>query len=270
MVNVFAPGATKPVINSFIASPGSIKLGGSSTLSWSVTGCTNVLIAPDVGAVSSNGSRVVRPNNTTTYSITATNEVGTVTATTQVYIVSIPINKVELYSLAAEDGSVRQDGQIDENVMVGYTSNIVGIQGFLSFDISGIPSGVTIKSVIIDLDAGAVQVNGDPFVRMGQLNINEVTFTKLNSNYYFVGPITDAICSFSAWPSYCLNSSLIIAALQEELDAGSDRFQVRMRFEGAPYMEPYGYRWSQASLLSEANYLDFSIAQPKLVIEYEQ
>jgi hypothetical protein len=191
-----------------------------------------------------------------------------VTATTQVAITSIPINTVELFSLAAEDGYVRQDGQIGEEAMVGYTANIIGMQGFLSFDISGIPKGVNIKSVSIDLDAGAVQMFGDPFERMGQLKISKYTYTKLNSNSYFIGPTLDAICSFSGWPSNCLNSSLTSAALQEQLDAGSNRFQIRMRFDKAPYLEPWGYRWSQTSL-REANYLDFSNAKPKLVVQYE-
>jgi hypothetical protein len=268
VVNVVAAGATKPVISSFTASPGGITPGGSSTLSWNVTGCTNVVIDQSIGTVSSSGSRVVKPVNTTIYTLRATNEVGTVTATAQIVITSTPISTVELFSLAAEDGYVRQDGQIGDGAIVGYTANIIGIQGFLSFDISGIPKGVNIKSVSIDLDAGAVQIVGDPFVKMGQLSISKYTFTKLNSNSYFIGPTLDAICSFSKWPSDCLNSSLTTAALQEQLDAGSNRFQVRMRFNKTPTLEPYGTRWSE-SANREANNLDFSNAKPKLVVQYE-
>ena len=265
---VVESGFDKPVINSFNVSPGSIHAGGSSTLSWNVSGCTSVTIDPAVGSVSLSGNRVVRPNLTTTYTLKATNEFGTVTATAQVDVTLTPINTIELYSLAAEDGYVRQDGLIGQEVMVGYTATVIGIQGFMSFDISGIPDGATITSAIINLDAGAVQVYGSPFEAMGQLGISEYAYTKLTSNSYFIGPTLDAICSFSVWPSDCINSSLTIDALQEQLDAGSNRFQVRMRFSQAPYLEPYGTRWSDPTS-RVANYLDFSSASPKLVIQYE-
>jgi hypothetical protein len=65
-VVVAAVGATKPVINSFTASPASIAPGGSSTLRWDVTGCTNVSINQAVGPVSLNGTRVVITTKTTT------------------------------------------------------------------------------------------------------------------------------------------------------------------------------------------------------------
>jgi hypothetical protein len=255
-VIVIPKGISQPVINSFNASPGIINPGGSSTLSWDVSGAATVSIDQQIGNVGSSGDRVVFPPATATYILTATNVVGTVTATAQVTVASIPINTIELFSLAEEDGYVTHGGYVGEGVIVGYTANGMGVQGFLSFDISGVPKGVIIKSVSIDLDAGAVQVYGDPFLRMGQLHISKYTYGKLRGNSYFVGPTMSAICNFSSWPSNCRSSSLTISALQEQLDAGSNRFQVRMNFSKI---------WPS----SEDNYLDFSRAKPKLVIEYE-
>jgi hypothetical protein len=260
--------ATKPVINSFNASPGIISPSGSSTISWDVSGAATVSIDQQIGNVGLSGTRGVFPTATTTYTLTATNTVGTVTATAQVTVASIPINKIELSSLAAEDGYVTHGGYVGQGAIVGYTANGMGVQGFLSFDISVVPKGVIIKSVSIDLDAGAVQVNGEPFEKMGRLNISKCTYGQLKTSSYFIGPTSDAICSFARWPENCINSSLTISALQEQLDAGSNRFQVRMSFAHAPDAELWGARWSERWDPFKDNYLDFSQASPKLVIEY--
>ncbi len=83
------PPPASPVISSFTATPGSIQLGQSATLNWSVTGATSLSVAPGPGSVT--GSSVsVSPNATTTYTLTATNSGGSVTATTTVTVTSTP------------------------------------------------------------------------------------------------------------------------------------------------------------------------------------
>jgi hypothetical protein len=73
-----------PTINSFTATPAAILTGGSSTLSWSVTGATSLSIS-GLGGVS--GSSVnVSPALTTTYTLTATNSQGTVNANATVTV----------------------------------------------------------------------------------------------------------------------------------------------------------------------------------------
>jgi hypothetical protein len=76
-------------IGSFTASPSSIGLGGSSTLSWTSAGAARVAITPGTfTSTSASGSTTVSPTATTTYKLTATNEaggeVGTATATVNV------------------------------------------------------------------------------------------------------------------------------------------------------------------------------------------
>ncbi|MFA7247309.1 MAG: hypothetical protein WC169_09080, partial [Dehalococcoidia bacterium] len=69
-----------PTVNSFVASPGGIYVGQTSTLSWNVSGATSVSIQPEVGTVSSTGSKVVSPGATTRYVLTAANINGNTTA----------------------------------------------------------------------------------------------------------------------------------------------------------------------------------------------
>lgn len=79
-----------PVINSFDASPLSISAGGSSTLSWNVSGATKISIDPDIGSVALTGRRMVSPSTTTVYTLTAGNAAGNVTATAQVVVTGAP------------------------------------------------------------------------------------------------------------------------------------------------------------------------------------
>jgi len=81
-----APPPSLPVISFFTASPGSITLGASSTLSWSVSGAPIISINQGVGGVTPSGTRVVSPTATTTYTLTATNATGTVTQPVQVVV----------------------------------------------------------------------------------------------------------------------------------------------------------------------------------------
>ncbi len=75
-----------PVINNFSANPANISAGGSSTLSWQVTGATSVSISPDLGNVALSGSTAVSPNEATSYLLTATNSAGSITAVAQVSV----------------------------------------------------------------------------------------------------------------------------------------------------------------------------------------
>jgi len=83
-------GASKPVIDSFVADPNNIIPGTSSTLSWSVSNATRVSIDQYIGSVSLTGSTPVSPSTTTTYILTATNDSGSVTAMTQVLVSATP------------------------------------------------------------------------------------------------------------------------------------------------------------------------------------
>lgn len=74
-----------PVIESFGAAPASIAAGGSSQLTWSVSGATSLAIDHGVGAVAGTGTSV-SPAVTTTYALTATNAAGSSRATATVTV----------------------------------------------------------------------------------------------------------------------------------------------------------------------------------------
>lgn len=83
------PAAAKPTVT-FSADPSTINKGQSAKLSWTTTDAANVSIAPEVGAVTPQGSTTVTPADSTTYTITATGPGGSVDATTRVTVNAPP------------------------------------------------------------------------------------------------------------------------------------------------------------------------------------
>ena len=75
-----------PVILSFDADPGTINPEETSTLSWEVSGAATVSIDQGIGDVALSGTRDVSPGETTIYTLTATNEAGSVNATVQITV----------------------------------------------------------------------------------------------------------------------------------------------------------------------------------------
>jgi peptidoglycan-associated lipoprotein len=72
------------------ASPSSVNKGDSATLSWNSTDATQLSIAPDVGAVTAQGSTKVTPSDTTSYTITATGPGGNANASATVTVNAPP------------------------------------------------------------------------------------------------------------------------------------------------------------------------------------
>jgi len=77
-----------PVIDAFEASPDAIATGMTSTLTWNVINATSVSISPDIGSVNVSGSIAISPMTTTDYTLTASNEYDTVTATIRVSVIA--------------------------------------------------------------------------------------------------------------------------------------------------------------------------------------
>ena len=75
-----------PVINSFAADPGTITVGSTATLSWNVSNAAFVDIDPGVGTAEAVGTASIAPAKTTSYTLTAYNQVGIVVATTQLLV----------------------------------------------------------------------------------------------------------------------------------------------------------------------------------------
>src|SRR5690606_28517317 len=83
-VNVVPRGM--PIILNFVATPQEIDPGEFSTLVWEVQNADEVTIDPTIGSVDLTGTSDVNPTDTTSYTLTATNDVGSVTATVLVTV----------------------------------------------------------------------------------------------------------------------------------------------------------------------------------------
>ena len=88
------PPPARPTVT-LQASPSSINKGDSATLTWNSTDATTLSIAPEVGAVTAQGSTKVTPSDSTTYTITATGPGGSASATASVSVNTPPPPVVE-------------------------------------------------------------------------------------------------------------------------------------------------------------------------------
>jgi hypothetical protein len=91
-VTVTGTAATgEPVIYSFTADPGSIAPGGYIILSWDISGATSASIDQGIGNVALKGVISIAPATITTYTLTASNAMGTVTARARVMVAAPPV-----------------------------------------------------------------------------------------------------------------------------------------------------------------------------------
>jgi len=147
-----------PVINSFTADPPSITAGDSSELSWSVSGATEVTIDPLTGPFGlAEGTRTVSPTTTTTYTLEASNEAGTITATFEVVVITIPV----INSFTADPTSV-----------------ILNVESSDSFTLSWSVSGAT--AVTIDQGIGSVGPTGTRTLSPTSLGLTTYTLEASN------------------------------------------------------------------------------------------
>ncbi len=151
-----------PSINSFSINTDSIFTGQTATLSWNVTDATSVSIGPEIGTVSSSGTKNVSPGTTTRYVLTASNNAGnsTESATLTVTSSNVPI----ITTFSASPASINS----------GEASN-------LTWDVAGA------KSININQGIGGVAVKGSVKITPSAT----ITYTlTANSDY---GSITKAV-----------------------------------------------------------------------------
>ncbi|HZV89615.1 MAG TPA: peptidoglycan-associated lipoprotein Pal [Candidatus Binatus sp.] len=84
-----APAPNRPTV-SLQANPTSVNKGDSTTLTWTSTDATQLTIAPDVGAVTAQGSTKVTPSDSTTYTITASGPGGSADSSARVTVSAPP------------------------------------------------------------------------------------------------------------------------------------------------------------------------------------
>jgi peptidoglycan-associated lipoprotein len=84
------PPAPAPPTVSLQASPTMIQKGESATLKWSSTNATELSLSPGLGRVSPEGSTEVRPEASTTYTITATGPGGSAEDSARITVAEAP------------------------------------------------------------------------------------------------------------------------------------------------------------------------------------
>jgi len=123
-----------PSIGSFNANQDIVEKGESSTLTWSVTGATKVSIEPGIGTVSLTGSQRIFPEKNTTYTLTATNEYGSVDATKIVYVEE-PSTSAPSEPVSAPKQLSPADGTIFDNTMSGSTLKWTAVSGASNYSV---------------------------------------------------------------------------------------------------------------------------------------
>ncbi len=114
-----ASGGGLPVIVSFAPNPATIDYGSNSVLSWVVQNATTVNVST-IGTVGLTGSHTISPAATTSYTITASNANGTVSATTTLTV----ITSVQIISFTGTPSTVLSGGT---SILVCETKGAVSV-----------------------------------------------------------------------------------------------------------------------------------------------
>ena len=220
-----------PEIVSFEADSEMIHFGETVTLSWEVTGADEITIEPDIGLVDASDTVDVTPEETTDYVITATMD--SITRHAVVQITVLPNSYAETMVPVASETSSIFDGSPaflwppGMGISIGDTATDLSYQGFVSFDISGIPDDAVIT--VVEVDFSSYATGGTPFADLGCLRVYPQNYGTLEVNDFFTGSPSGHIlryCSEATIVSH--ESGSFRDALQDAV--GHDRFQVRFQF----------------------------------------
>jgi hypothetical protein len=131
----------------------------------------------------------------------------------------------------AESGSVRSDGSVQPGLLnVGDLATNVGAQVFLSFDISSIPTGATIKNVDIDITHGHT-VLGTPFTTLGCLYFYSHNYGTLDAGDFVLAPPPGGLirlCNVSDLTLVISGDKDFTNTVQSRV--GTTRYQIRLQF----------------------------------------
>jgi hypothetical protein len=105
-----------------------------------------------------------------------------------------------------------------------------GIRGFLSFDLSSIPSGAPVVSATLRVQQN--QVSGDPYTALGPLLLDQVVYgTVLDAGAYDRSfPTNQAFAMLATDTTLGPKETDVTVAVQDDLAAPRTRSQFRLRF----------------------------------------
>jgi|GEM_PF-4483716 len=145
---------------------------------------------------------------------------------------------VTIYNIPEESGNVCNDRSLGSDIIVGSDGRIKS-QALLSFDVSSIPKGSTIKEVAIDLRNN--EITGNSFKNVGCLKIYPVSYEEINWRCYSTGS------SNKYFIKKCSNEDLSEPIKDHRLknilkeNIGKSRFQLRMQFDEARTFNPFSH-----------------------------
>lgn len=146
-------------------------------------------------------------------------------------VIEVP-HKVTLTVRPAESGAVRSNGTTTPNIGIGESITVPGTmgEGFMSYEITGIPDDATITEV--DMDFTEHVVNGNPF-SLGVLKVYGVDYgLTLDGGDYIPGSPGAGIGDFGSMAVLDrIEDSNIGPFLQSKLGGGG-RLQLMLRFPG--------------------------------------
>jgi chitodextrinase len=148
-----APITPAPVISSFTVTPTSITSGQSATLTWTVSGATGLSVDNNVGIVTGLNSKIVKPTQTTTYKLTASNATGAVSAQVTLTVNATSSGDTQPPSAPALVSAVATSATTVTLSWNASTDN-VGVAGYQVLR-NGSPAGTTAATVRTYTDAVA-------------------------------------------------------------------------------------------------------------------
>ena len=231
--------------------------GNALTYAWSATGgsFTNATVNP-VQWHSPSGS------GDFTINVTVSDGYGGIVTKTKTVnvmpiLLAVPIlHNSSMPLVSSEGGFLEANGTTHFGgcYYVGDTNADGACKAFISFDISGL-SGTTIDSALLNFGGGAVW--GDTST-MGSVGIG---------SYYWgigtpsVGTYNAAPLSMVGWgfgsPSFSINDNSLKSALQNAINCGQSRFQLRLDWTHTPVIvnaQWDGWEWQQPEVSLNVNY----------------
>ena len=113
-----------PSIVAFTVNPTSINAGDKANLLWNVTGAASVSIFPGIGQVDLAGVMEVTPTSSTVYTLSATNDAGTVSQTASITVATASLPSINSFTAAPASLSAGQTATLQWNVTGATSVNI--------------------------------------------------------------------------------------------------------------------------------------------------
>jgi len=173
-----------PTISSFTALSPSIISGQSIAVTWSVSGATSLSISPTIGPVTGT-STIVTPREDTTYTLTATNQVGSVTS-----IVTIAVNP--------EKPTISDFSFTNNPIRPGNTSSIsVSFRGGTALIDNGV--GVVTSGESVDIYPQSTMTYTVYVTGLGGTTTASKTITVTQASSYVAGSVDNPIGDPGYW-----------------------------------------------------------------------